>query len=359
MAYTTINKSTDYFNTKLYSGTDYAQSVTGVGFQPDYTWIKCRSHSGSNTFSHINTDSVRGANKTIHANEISTESTSHNTGYLASFDSDGFTTGSGSNGIDSVGGVGRTYASWNWKAGTTSGITTNGSTTITPTAYSFNATSGFSIISYNGNGTAGAGIPHGLGVAPKMVMIKNRDNVSGYGWYVMNTNRGAGTVLYLHSTDGSASNTTAYNSTYPDATNVYLGTNSGTNGNGEALIAYCFADVPGYSKFGKYTGNGNADGTFVYTGFKPAFILAKRADSADNWVMYDDKRSGYNPQNDRLYPNGNFAEEGTTDKMFDMLSNGFKARATWTTINASGGTYIYMAFGQSLVGSNNVPCTAR
>ena len=359
MAYTTINKSTDYFNTKTYSGNGGTQSLTGVGFQPDFTWIKQRT----GTTWHNLYDAVRGVTKAIASNDTGAEGT-RATG-LTAFDSDGFSLGSDSN---ANAGSGSTYASWNWKAGTTSGQATNSYSTITPTSISFNQTSGFSIIKYTGNATAGAGVPHGLGVAPKMVITKNLDS-SSYGWYCYHASLGATKSLYLHNSDAVVTSNDRWNGWVPDATNVSLGTNTGTNG-ANNMIMYCFAEKTGYSKIGSYTGNGNANGTFVYTGFKPAFIIFKRTDNTGNWYIKDNKRSGtaalqnfgqMNP-NQTQYPSADTSsvENKTSGYAMDILSNGFKARGTDSGINASGGSYIYMVFAEApLVGTNGVTAKAR
>jgi len=350
MAYTTINKSTDYFNTKLYTGNSTDNhAITGVGFQPDWVWIKRRNQAAN----HNLFDAVRGVTKTIKSNLTNAEATVADT--LKSFDSDGFTLGDDAT-VGEVNPNTYTMASWNWKAGTTSGITTTGST-ITPTAYSFNATSGFSIIKYDGNGTANAKFPHGLSVAPKVVIIKQLDATNS--WYVHHHTLGSNTELYLNGNDAAPA--TTGNDVTPDATNIQLsGTSAATNGSGNTYIAYCFAEKAGYSKIGTYIGNGNSDGTFVYTGFKPAWIMTKRTNNTENWYIKDNKRSVFNPVDEALYANSTAAElSNWSGATTDYLSNGFKIRTTDTAHNGSGDTYIYMALGQSLVGSNNIPCTAR
>ena len=349
MAYTTINKSSDYFNTKLYTGTGSSATVTGVGFQPDFFWIKQRNSSNG----HVLWDATRGGNYYLASSSTSGQANDIGTFTAAS---DGYSLATDS----AFNGNGSTYVGWNWKAGTTSGQATNGDTTITPTSISFNQTSGFSIIKYLGNATAGAGVPHGLGVAPKMVMVKNIDSGS-YGWYCYHASLGATKSLYLHNTDAVVTSNDRWNGWLPDATNVYLGTNHGVNGGSNNIIMYCFAEKTGYSKFGSYTGNGNADGTFVYTGFKPAWIMYKNSGYTGAWIMYDNKRDPHNLIDTRLEAQGNFAESTSSSKSLDFLSNGFKMRGVDNAqSNWDGNTYIYMAFAESpLVGSNNVPCTAR
>jgi len=349
MAYTTINKSSDYFNTKLFTGNGGTQAVTGVGFQPDWVWIKNRA-SGN----HRITDAVRGVTKEIYSDLTNAETT--NSIGLTAFGTDGFTVGSSNDYNANNGNI----ASWNWKAGTTSGQATNSYSTITPTSISFNQTNGFSIIKYTGNATAGAGVPHGLGVAPKMVMVKNLDS-SSYGWYCYHASLGATKSLYLHNTDAVVTSNDRWNGWVPDATNVSLGTNHGVNGGSNNIIMYCFAEKTGYSKFGSYTGNGNSDGPFVNLGFRPAFVLGKRTDNAGGWWMSDNKRSnGFNLNNDYVLADSSNAEQDDGSFASDFLSNGFKCRATNGNFNANGGTYIYMAFAEApLVGTNNIPATAR
>ncbi len=347
MAYTTINKSTDYFNTVLYTGNGSTNAITGVGHQPDLVWLKKRSSTGN----HYLIDSVRGVTKTVYSNLTNAEATESNS--LTAFGTDGFTLGSDSD----VNANSTTLASWNWKANGAGSANTDGS--INTTATSVNTTAGFSISKYTGTGS-NATVGHGLGVAPKMILFRNLTNSStAWNWGVYHKDIGAGNVLHLNNTEALSSSATAFNSTDP-TTNVFsVGSWGGTNYSGDNIIAYCFAEKPGYSKFGSYTGNGNADGSFIYTGFKPAFVITKRTDGTGNWLMYDNKRIGYNPSNYFLFPHLTNAEDTSNSEWLDLYSNGFKTRVTSTTVNGSGNSYIFMAFGQSLVGSNNVPCTAR
>ncbi len=342
MAYSTINKSTDYFNTKLYTGNGSARSITGVGFQPDWCWFKNRS----TTNGHSIFDAVRGATKNIISNSNGAESTSSNG--LTAFASDGFSVGTDGD----VNGNGNNIVSWNWKANGQGSSNTDGS--INTTYTSVNTTAGFSISKYVGTGS-NATVGHGLGVAPKVVITKNLDTADNWTVYHESLGNTKGAFLNLTNTPGTSS--AYWNNTTPTSSVFSVGTEVPMNKSGDDIIAYCFAEKTGYSKFGSYVGNGNADGTFVYTGFKPAFLMVKRTDTADTWIMYDNKRIGYNPNNYFLQANSN-AAESSSDR-FDLLSNGFKPRYDWTPINASGGTYIYMAFGQSIVGSNNIPATAR
>ncbi|MDA9103197.1 hypothetical protein N9J64_00350 [bacterium] len=361
MAYTTINKSTDYFNTKLYTGNGSSSyAITGVGHQPDFVWIKKRD----GTVNHLLHDSIRGVTKLLVSNTNAAEDT--NTNILNSFDSDGFTVGSNSASNDNNG----PFASWNWKAGTTSGQATNSYSTITPTSISFNQTSGFSIVKYTGNGTAGAGVPHGLGKKPEFVIIKKTSATDSWICYHQGISNNGTTYIVLNSTNGNGTSNNPFNGWQPDTTNFSLGSAGDTNASGATFIAYCFANVNGFSKIGSYTGSGGTNYPFIYTGFKPAFVMVKRTNSTSNWVMYDNKRQynniegQYNPQRPRLASNLNSAESSfTSDNGVDLLSNGFVVRDNSNddyTINISGSTYIYMAFAEApLVGSNNVPCTAR
>jgi hypothetical protein len=349
MAYTTINKSTDYFNTKLHTGNGSTQSITGVGFQPDFTWIKDRS--GGND--HQIVDSVRGATKAVSSNR---DDSNTFTDGLTSFDSDGYTLGLNTR----YNGSSTNYVGWNWLAGTTSGIATDAESDITPTGYSFNQTSGCSIVTYTGTGTSAEGVPHGLGAKPKWYMVKRTDTTGSWQVYTQPNLDVSNATKYLrlNATDAEATNTNRWQGYQPDATNFYLGNSTEVNASGGTYVAYVFAEKQGYSRIGKYTGNGNADGPFIYTGFRPSFVLIKEINGADIWAMYDDKRLGYNVANYVLESN-NSGAEGAQSGRFELLSNGFKITYNWTPTNTSGQSYIYLAFGQSLVGSNNVPCTAR
>ena len=342
MAYTTINKSSDYFNTKLYTGNGGTQSITGVGFQSDFTWIKRRD----TTNNHRVTDVIRGVTKEIYPDDPSAQDT--RTGGLTAFGSDGFTVGD-SAGYNANSG---TYASWNWKANGQGSSNTDGS--INTTYTSVNTTAGFSISKYTGTGST-ATVGHGLGVTPKMIIFKNTS--SSVDWRVYHEALGNTHRLCLNDTSASTDDDSAFNDTSPTSTVFTVGGSSSTNAG--TMIAYCFAEKTGYSKFGSYTGNGNSNGTFVYTGFKPAFVMVKRTDNTNHFAIYDNKRNGFNDENNYLRAEGNYAEGNETWGDLDILSNGFKPKANDGMHNASGGTYIYMAFGQSIVGSNNIPATAR
>jgi len=337
-----INKPDEYFNTVLYTGNGSTQSITGVGFQPDLVWWKSRGAAQD----HQWYDVIRGVTKAIESNKTTAEYTQSNG--LTSFNSDGFTVGDGTAGNAS----GDTFASWNWKAGGTASSNTDGSITSNVSA---NTTSGFSIVSYTGTG-ANATVGHGLGVAPKVVIIKSLS--ATYEWRSYFSPIGAGKYMVLNENYSEATASNFMNNTAPTSSVFSLGSGTTPNGSGTTYIAYCFADVQGFSKFGSYTGNGSADGTFVYTGFKPAFVIIKQTNFGNSWRMYDNKRSTFNVVTKELYPNTSDAE-ATTDKM-DFVSNGFKFRTSATNANESGSPYIYMAFAENpLVGTNNIPATAR
>ena len=341
MAYTTIKKPSDYFNTKLWTGNGSTQSITGVGFQPDFTWVKGRSEPEHHTIN----DSVRGANKQLYSHLTYGEST--DTDRLQSFDSDGFTLGTDV----VVNKSSQTFASWNWLAANGTASNTDGSITSTVSA---NTTSGFSIVSYTGTGS-NATVGHGLGVTPKMVIIKNRSDGTQF-WGVYHASlSGADQYLVLDQNVSAQSGSAIFNSTHPTSSVFSVGTHGTTNESGDNFIAYCFADVKGFSKFGSYTGNGNADGTFVYTGFSPSFVMLKRTNTTGSWTMYDNKRHTYNPNGEYLLANSSGASVDFDN--VDFLSNGFKLRDA-SFNNGSGDTIIYMCFAEEpLVGDN--PATAR
>jgi len=347
MAYTTIKKPSDYFNTLLYSGNNTAQrQLTGVGFQPDLVWIKGRSGTYG-AYSHFVFDGVRGVGKQIHTNLTNAESTNLNN--LYSFDSDGFSLGQ--SGVDAVtNGSSTEFVSWNWLGANGTASNTQGDIASTVSA---NTTSGFSIVSYTGTG-ANATVGHGLGVAPKMVIIKDRD--ASTDWVVYHNSLGATKFIEINTTVAAQTNNTAWNDTEPTSSVFSIGTGGIVNTSSNDYIAYCFAEKKGFSKFGSYAGNGNADGPFIYTGFKPAFVMVKPTVTADNWVMFDNKRLGYNPDNNFSYANKEFVENDSD--IIDFTSNGFKQRSSGGTSNRSGEPFIYMAFAEEpLVGDN--PATAR
>ncbi len=352
MAYTTIDDPTDYFNTVTYSGNGSTQSITGVGFQPDFVWIKSRS----TTNDHIIFDSIRGTTKRLRTNSTAAEDTQSN--QLTSFDSDGWTTGDAYNTNNGS----QTYVSWNWLAANGTASNSNGSITSTVSA---NTTAGFSIVTWTGNGS-NATIGHGLSSAPEMYVVKNRSDSADWrvGQTVAGNTMTGGNGYYMEWNDTKASTnpgsavTWGSTPTAPTASVFTVGSNNAHNGSSDDMLAYCFHSVKGYSKIGSYKGNGNANGTFVYTGFKPAWVMGKATSRADVWWMHDIKRSTFNPMDDRLMTQANSAEGVEWD--IDYLSNGFKIRDTDAQANGSGETYIYMAFAESpFVTSTGIPNNAR
>ena len=350
MAYTTINKSSEHFNTKLYSGNGSTQSVTGVGFQPDFTWVKNRTDGST---PNLIVDVIRGygtSGKTLTTNETTSEQSNSSTDRFVDngATADGFTVGNSTY----TNGSSKNYASWNWKANGAGSANTDGDINSTVSA---NTTAGFSIVKYTGNGNDDASVGHGLGVAPKIIFFKNLS--SSNNWRVQYSFvDGSRDRLQLNTTASKydSSNVTANSNNL-----FYLDTGGEQNASGDNFIAYCFAEKTGYSKFGSYTGNGNNDGTFVYTGFKPAFVMIKSSSDSSTWHLADNKRIGYNPLNYRAQPNNNNAEYTGVEIYSDFLSNGFKLRNQDTDTNGAR-TYIYMAFAEApLVGSNGVTAKAR
>ena len=331
-ASTTANK---YMDATLYTGNGSTQSITNSGsMQPDLVWIKVRS----NALSHCITDAVRGTNLQLASN--STGADQSTTDGITAFNSNGFSLGAGTQQYSSNTNT-YTYVAWQWKANGSGSTNTAGSITSTVSA---NTSAGFSIVTYTGTG-ANATVGHGLGVAPSMVILKRRD-AAAYNWMVWQSALTGLQFLNLDTTGAVGSNAAIWNSTIPTSTLFSLGTNSNLNANGGTYVAYCFAQVAGYSAFGSYTGNGSTDGTFVYTGFRPRFIMYKRTDTTGSWVMIDAARGPYNVINPYLLAEGSGAED-SANIILDFLSNGFKQRNTFGSSNASGGTYIYMAFAES------------
>ena len=317
------------FNTVTYSGNSGTQAITGVGFQPDFVWIKCRSTAHS----HFVADSTRGATKYIMPNETTAELT--RTDQIQSFDTDGFTLA----GNGDVNGSGKTYVAWCWKAnGGTTSSNTDGSITSTVQA---NTKAGFSIINYTGNLTAGATVGHGLGSTPELIIFKPLVGAAGWKVYSNQLSDPANKVLSLE--DSHAELTiNAFNGTLPNSSVITLAAYGDTNRT-SSIIAYAFKSVAGYSKFGSYTGNGSANGPIVNTGFEPAFVIIKRTDSADNWSMTDNKRNTTNPRNKGLFPNLS-STELTSGYSVNYLSNGFQIADSGAGVNANGGTFLYIAF---------------
>ena len=343
MAYTTIDDPTIYFNTKLYTGTGSELAITGVGFQPDWVWSKNRDQSEG----HRLFDSVRGATKFIRSNNSDAEGTAAQT--LKSFDSDGVTIGTDADMNTSS----EKNVLWNWLAGGSASSNSNGTITSSVSA---STTAGFSVVSYTGtnnNQTVG----HGLGAAPKVIILKNRSTTNN--WCVGHGSLGFTKHLALNETDAVGTSSVRFQDTAPTSTVYSVGAAGETNGSGNSIIAYCFAEKKGYSKFGSYTGNDNANGTFVYTGFAPAWVMIKRTNSTNDWIILDIKRNPINPSDERILANsGNAAS--TANTMVDFLSNGFKPRSTYGGINGASDNFIYMAFAESpFVNSNGIPNNAR
>ena len=337
----TIKNGAGYMSSVLYTGDGNTnRSITGVGFQTDFNWTKSRS---SASYSHQLSDSVRGFSKYLYSNATNSEGTDA-TNHIQSVNSDGYVINSGA----SFNASGVTYVAWNWKAGTTSASNTNG--TITSTV-SVGATQGFSVVTWTGT-ASGATVGHGLGVAPKMIIIKNRSSVAN--WAVWHTSYGGSTntdYQYLNDTmakgGGGAANN--WNGTAPTSSVFSVGDTAASNGSSALMVAYVFCAVAGYSAFGSYTGNGSTDGPFVYTGFRPRFVLGKASSgtnaSTSNWFMMDSARNTYNVANLRLF--ANLSNADNTQDILDFTSNGFKLRTNNTSENTSGDTYIYMAFAEN------------
>ena len=354
--YTTIDDPSVHFQTALYTGNGSTQSITNDGnsdLQPDLLWIKSRSDSSF----HAWTDSTRGTSKRIYSNSASAEE-SH-ADRVTAFGSDGFSLGSSS----LVNTNTYNYVAWQWKAN--GGTTASNSVGDIDSVVQANTDAGFAIVTYTGNGSANQTIGHGLGAVPKMILFKNRSNAAY--WYVYHVATGNDTMTYLNLTNAAQSLSSQFSTPTTTTFNVSNenSTFSGYNTSGNTYVAYVFAEVQGYSKFGKYTGSGGTGVTapFVYTGFKPAFVLFKKSsDSGDNWMMYDNKRSDSNGNvvDRALHPNSSAAEYDNANANLDILSNGFKLRSSFGWVNQNTHTYIYMAFAENpFVTSTGIPATAR
>lgn len=358
MAYTTIDNPELYFQTKLYTGTGSSLAITLDGsenMQPDWVWIKNRNLSGG--YGHNIFDSVRGVNKKLVSNATSSESSLTST--FNSFDTDGFTLGADSQ-TDEVNKSSASQVAWCWKAGTsfTNDASSTGIGSI-DSAGSVNTDAGFSITSYTGTGSA-ATVAHGLGVAPSVYILKNRTSTSN--WFVYHKSTGATKSLFLDGTDAPITSSGYFNNTEPTSSVFSIGSESDLSGSSQNMIAYCFAEKKGYSKFGSYTGNGNTDGTFVYCGFRPAFLLWKQTNTGgQTWGIFDNKRDPHNFVSLRLPPDTTDSEGSpSAAASCDFLSNGFKWRSSFGSRNGSGGTYIFMAFAENpFVTSTGIPTTAR
>ena len=351
-----------YFQTKLYTGNNSTNAITLDGsenMQPDLVWVKKRNASAD----HILFDSVRGVQKGLFSSRQTEQESEGGTRGLNAFNTDGFTLGAEvSDMAGSCNDNNDTFCSWNWKAGTSVSGTTTGSGTSKAYTGSVSTDAVFSIIKYIGNGTAGHQIPHHLNAVPKMIILKN---ITGgdENWFVYHASLGNTKDIHLNTTGASAT-ADSWNDTTPTSTVWTMSDQSAINStDGNDHIAYCFAQKKGYSKFGSYKGNGNDNGTFVYTGFKPAFTILKKSSGTDNWVLHDNKRSDVpnaNVNDQVVYPNSNASELSSSTRAIDTVSNGFKCRGSGGNINASGETYIYMAFAEApFVTSTGIPTTAR
>jgi hypothetical protein len=298
------------------------------------------SISALRTSSNVLTDAVRGVNSQLSSNLTNAQATQ--TDVVTAFNSNGFTIA----GTDSdTGTSGNTYIGWQWKAGTTSASNTNGSITSTVSA---GATQGFSVVTYTGTG-ANATVGHGLGVAPQMIIVKCRSNAST-NFTVYHTSIGNTGYIYLNLTNLAVTGYSGFwNNTSPTSSVFSLGSDVDgyVNGSGRTNVAYCFAPIAGYSAFGSYTGNASTDGPFVYTGFKPKFLMIKRTDTTNSWVIQDTSRSTYNVSQNNIYAESSGAEASYAAELTDILSNGFKQRGTGVSMNGSGSTYIYIAFAEN------------
>jgi len=359
MAYTTIDDPSAYFQTALYSSTGGGGSITVTNdgnsdLQPDWIWIKVRNGANDhNTFdsSRSNFGERLFPNLSSQSDSVASVSVS----------SDGFATGTGYGDINNTSGA-NNYVAWQCKAN--GGTTTTNDASATgigdiDSVYQANTTAGFSIVTHTGSGSAG-NIAHGLGAVPEWIVTKNRTD-AGQSWANYHVGIGAQYYLELDTTDAKETASSVWGDTTPSSTTFRVGgANGKNNASSKNYVTYCFTSIQGYSKFGSYTGNGNADGAFIYTGFKPSWLLIKRTDSIGDWNMVDTTRDTSNTgTNSYLYSQVSDAEQ-TGSAGFDILSNGFKNRNTHSRANANGGTYIYMAFASSpFVGSDGVPTTAR
>jgi hypothetical protein len=343
----TIKKGNAYFDVSLWTGdaTTPRAVVSNLSFSPDLVWTKDRSVG----YQHSLQDTVRGtgASKKLYSSLTEAENGANSIyGHINSFDANGFTVATGSGGAQHVNASGVTYVGWQWDAGTTTVTNTSGSISAQVRA---NPTAGFSVVTYTGNSTSGATIGHGLGVKPDFMIFKYRGTSIPElpSWYVYHKSYGATQYMYLNSTAALDSSSVFLNNTEPTSTLITLGNAYATNYSSATFVAYCFAAVAGYSAFGSYTGNGSTDGPFVFTGFRPRFVLIKRSNSTGNWFIWDSSRNTYNAVNNQIYPDSSSAE--AVQDGLDFLSNGFKIRfsSTFADRNANGGTYIYAAFAEN------------
>jgi len=330
---TSATLANKYFKAITYTGNG-SQSVTGVGFQPDWVWVKSRS---SSVYNHQLHDAVRGATAgALFSNLTSAQDATYQ---FDSFDSDGFTTDASN--IVGINNSGYTFVAWNWNAGGSTVTNTSGSISSQVRA---STTSGFSVVTYTGNDTANQTIGHGLGVAPSMVIVKSRGSTAE--WVTYQSVLGANKFLYLNQTTGE-STVSGYWGTPSSTTFGIKGGGWANNVNGVSMVAYCFAPIAGYSAFGSYTGNGSTNGPFIHTGFRPAWFMIKASSAVDDWAIIDVARNPYNAVNFWLNAEDTSAEATLSPPQFDLNSNGMKLRGTSSTVNGSGVTYIYMAFAEN------------
>ena len=330
----TIKDGSQYMNTVLYTGNSSTNAITGVGFSPDWIWIKRRDSANA----HQAYDSVRTLGYVLSTSK--TDAESDETDKFVSIDSDGFTiqSNAGSHNL-----LNATYVAWNWR-GSDSSAVSNTDGTITSTV-SANTDSGFSVVTWTADTSSPNTIGHGLGQAPQVIISKRRSQTSNWGVYHhSNTSSPETEVIYLNLTNATTDLNNYWNDTAPTSSVFTVGS---AYDQSEDVVAYCFAEVEGFSKFGSYTGNGSTDGPFVYTGFRPAFVLFKRTNSTSNWIIFDQTRGLYNLNDNYLYANASGAEGTSASSGVDLLSNGFKQRNTYTDANISGSTYIYMAFAEN------------
>jgi hypothetical protein len=323
-----------YIDATLYTGTGANATIVNAGvFKPDLVWMKSRSAVGNHELS----DSVRGVQKYLRANDTTAETSDVNS--LQSFNSNGFSVG-----IDGdINGSGKTIVAWQWAANQGSNVT-NTTGTITSTV-SANVTSGFSIVTYTGSG-ANATVGHGLGAVPALIFVKQR-TLAGFSWIVYSASIGATNYLALNLTNASAADSTVWNNTNPTSSVFSLGTGGSLNNSGNNFVAYCWAPVAGFSAFGSYIGNGSIDGPFIYTGFRPKFVMTKKTSTTGYWWIQDTSRAPNNAANALLFPNATDAEYTTAGVELDILSNGFKIRNTNADQNANTSSYVYMAFAET------------
>jgi hypothetical protein len=357
MAYTTIDDPSAHFQTATYTGNGSTQSITNDGhsdLQPDLIWAKNRNDAYDNVLG----DSTRGAGLTLISNSTSAE-VNEGTNGLTSFDSDGFSLGGNSGGWNFS--SAKTYVAWQWKANAGS-TSSNTDGNITTTVQS-NADAGFNILTYTGNGTANQTIGHNLGVTPDVWIFKRRD--AGSSWVVGASDSsffgGTSNFLILNGTNTIQTSNNIFGASPANSTLMRVGSQTDVNASGGTYVCYAFAQKQGYSKFGTYEGTGFGNGPYIYTGFKPAFVLMKNCNTVDNWILLDNKRDGYNPTEKYLMPSSSSAESTNVDAgKIDIYSNGFRIVTSYQSINKGSDKIFYMAFAENpFVTSTGIPTTAR